>query len=405
MNGVRVVEAGWFASAPSCATILADWGAQVIKLEPPGGEPGRATLARSGPSNAPLANPRFDVHNRSRRSVVLNLLEPGPRRVAHQLVRGCDVFVTNLRPSVLRQIELDSATLRADHPRLIYAHVTGYGDDQVGQRRSYDLGAFWAYSGLASLSGDATGRPPHPATGMGDRAGGAALAGAVSAALFQRERTGEGTVVTVSLLRTAMWLMASDVADALHRDDRPYPTVHETTPKATLNCYRCADGRWIWLQVLFPARDWYLLLDVLDAHWLDEDPRFHGGEPTRLAQHSEILVETLEEIFRHRTAAEWAKRLAAAGLPFTPVQNLPEALADPVVHASGAFLDIPLGTGTYRSVNSPVDFAGADLPASHTAPQVGADTEQVLTELGLSPAQIAEIRATEHVHGPATTLD
>lgn len=398
MSGVRVVEAGWFASAPSCATILADWGAEVIKLEPPGGDPGRKSVPRSGPYDPPIDNPRFDVHNRSRRSVTLNLLRPDAQEVAHRLIDTADVFLTNLPPSTVRRLRLDSATLRARHPRLVYAHLTGYGDAEIGRNRYQDLGAFWAYSGLASLFRDADGRPPRPVTGMGDRTGGLALAGAISAALFRRERTGAGAEVNVSLLRTAMWLIATDVADALHREQAPYPGNQETAPIPTINCYRCGDGRWLWLQVLFPERNWPVLLEALDGQWLADDPRFGGGDPAALRRHAGALTETFDEIFRQRTYAEWAIRLDAAGLAYSPVQELAQSVLDPIAHTAGAFRDLPTDGGSYRTVNTPADFVGSPLPVGYSAPAAGNDTVAVLSELGLTLAEIAALSAQDQ-HG------
>lgn len=379
LAGIRVVEAGRFASAPSCGTVLADWGAEVIKLEPPGGDPARGPGSLEGGQGL---NPRFDVHNRSRRSVVLDLATKDGHRHGTQLVGSADVFVTNLRPAALTRLGIDEPTLRTAFPRLVYAQVTGYGLGEAENIRSYDHGAFWAYSGMAALFGDSEGAPPQPAGGMGDRASGTALAGAVAAALFARERTGRGDHVTVSLLRTAIWLMASDAADALHRPDRPRELSRAAAPIPTVNCFRCLDGRWIWLQSMLPELDWDVLLEALDAHWLDDDPRFRGGQQCRVQQARSALVEALDEIFRRRTAEEWVGRLRAAGLTVAAVRTLAEAVSDPVVLASGAIRDARHGETVYPTVNSPCSF-GDGLADARPAPAPGADTDEVLAELSL----------------------
>jgi crotonobetainyl-CoA:carnitine CoA-transferase CaiB-like acyl-CoA transferase len=348
-------------------------------------------MPRAGTAQA--VNPRFDVHNRTRRSVALDLSAPGGRAVARRLIRTADVFVTNMRPVALARLELDSARLRTADPRLIYAQVTAYGAAGEADRRSYDHGAFWSYSGMAALFRDGTGPPPQPAGGMGDRASGSALAGAVCAALFARQRTGRGDHVSVSLLGTAMWLMASDVADALRDPAHRRGTDRRTAPIPTVNCFRCADGRWLWLQSMLPEADWDQLLTVLDAHWLDDDPRFRGGDRRLLGRARGALVDALDEIFRQRPAAEWCLRLSAAGLTVTEVRELPESVRDPVVLGSGAIREVRHADGAYATVGSPCAFAEAPLAEAQPAPAIGAHTEQVLAELGITGSELTELRA------------
>jgi crotonobetainyl-CoA:carnitine CoA-transferase CaiB-like acyl-CoA transferase len=400
LSGVRVVEAGRFASAPSCATVLADWGAEVIKLEPPGGDPARGPGSLQGNADGPAINPRFDVHNRTRRSVVMDLSVAAGRAVARRLIGTADVFVTNLRTSALQRLELDSATLRDLDPRLIYAQVTAYGPADVDDQRSYDHGAFWSHSGLAALFADNTGTPPQPAGGMGDRASGSALAGAVCAALFARQRTGRGDHVTVSLLRTAMWLMASDVSDALRDPQLKRRADRLAAPIPTLNCFRCRDGRWLWLQSMLPEQDWDRLLTTLDARWLDDDPRFRGGDRAALAKSRIALIEALDEIFRQRSRDEWCRRLAAAGLTVSAVHELADAVRDPLVAGSGAFIEVADPGVRYVTVNSPCSFADAALGDSTPAPEVGVDTESVLAEIGVTADEFHDLHVCGAFGGP-----
>lgn len=402
LTGIRVVEAGRFASAPSCATILADWGADVIKLEPLDGDPARGPGSIIGGAGPSVVNPRFDVHNRTRRSIALDLKHPEGQVLARRLIGGADVFVTNIRTAALSRIGLGNALLCRENPRLVYGQVTGYGPGDEEERRSYDHGAFWSYSGMAALFQDGSGRPPQPAGGMGDRATGSVLAGAVSAALFARERTGRGDHVSVSLLRTAFWLMASDVADVLSHPDRVRPTARHTAPIPTVNCYRCSDGRWLWLQVMTPERDWPRLLEALDAQWLDTDPRFRGGDPRLLASSRPDVIEALDEIFRGHTLAEWSERLTAVGLTFAPVQDLATAVRDQVsAPTSGAFREIPRPGGAYTTVGSPAAFEAAGLEPGYPAPGAGADTRAVLGELGLAPDEIDRLQREGVCGSPA----
>jgi len=401
LSGVRVIEIGRFAAGPACATVLADWGADVVKIEPPGGDParGRGVLDHSDPNgsgngNAPPVNPRFEVHNRSRRSVVLDLRAPAGRSAAGRLIAAADVLVTNLSPPALEALELDPATLRACYPRLIVAQVSGYdpGTPQAGER-SYDHGAYWSYSGAASLFTGRDGQPPQPAGGFGDRAAGSMLAGAVAAALLARERTGAGSHVTTSLVSTGMWLMASDVGDVLATGRAQRSADRRQAPVPTVNCFRTSDARWLWLQVMDPDRDWPRLVAALDAPWLDEDPRFRGGDYARLRANREALTELLDELFRARPLAEWAVRLAEHQVTWAPVRTLEEAVNDEAQRSSPAVVRFDDEFGRQHvTVNSPVRFDGATPRPASRAPEAGENTLEVLASAGLSDRDVAELR-------------
>jgi len=372
LSGVRVIEVGRFAAAPACATVLADWGADVIKIEPPGGDParGRGVIEQG---DAPRMNPRFEVHNRSRRSVVLDLRLPGGRAAADQLIAAADVLLTNLSPPALRALSLDPPALRARHPRLVVAQVTGYDPGSpLADERSYDHGAYWSYSGAASLFTGRDGQPPQPAGGFGDRAAGSILAGAVAAALLRRERTGIGGHVTTSLASTGMWLMASDVSDVLATGRAHRASDRRQAAVPTVNCFRTSDARWLWIQVMDSHRDWPRLLSALDAPWLDEDPRFRGGDFARLRANREALIELLDELFRARSLSDWADRLTGHQVIWAPVRTLEEAVADSVTQASSAIVAFDDEFGMrHVTVNSPVLFDGATPGERPARPRPG----------------------------------
>jgi crotonobetainyl-CoA:carnitine CoA-transferase CaiB-like acyl-CoA transferase len=387
LTGVKVVEAGRFAAGPSCATVLADWGADIVKLEPPDGDPARGPGSLVGEGGT--RNPRFELHNRSRRSVAIDAKTPQGQAAAQRLVGAADVFVTNLRPGALGRLGLDPDVICDLYPRLVYAQINGYGVASVAaDEASYDHGAFWAYSGIASTFEDDHGVPPQPNGGLGDRSAGAMLAGAVGAALFDRERTGQGSFVSISLLATGVWMLGSDVSDALvsgrsHRStDRRYAAV------PTLNCFRAGDGRWFWLQMMVPERQWASLVDALEAPALEEDPRFRGGDAKRLSASSVALVETLDEIFRSRPMVEWETRFHARGIPFALVHSIGEMVADPVADDSGGFKHVLIGDVRHRVVASPVEFHGTVPVTDRPAPRVGEHTVEVLSEVGLSAEEI-----------------
>jgi crotonobetainyl-CoA:carnitine CoA-transferase CaiB-like acyl-CoA transferase len=392
LSGVQVIEVGRFAAGPACATVLADWGADVIKIEPPGGDParGRGVIERG---EAPRVNPRFEVHNRSRRSVVLDLRLPGGRRAADRLIAAADVLVTNLSPPALRALSLDPPALRARHPRLIVAQVSGYDPGTpLADERSYDHGAYWSYSGAASLFTGRDGQPPQPAGGFGDRAAGSVLAGAVAAALLHRERTGVGSHVSTSLASTGMWLMASDVSDVLVTGRAHLASDRRQAAVPTVNCFRTLDARWLWIQVMDPDQDWPRLLAALDAPWLDEDPRFRGGDFARLRANREALIELLDELFRGRPLSEWADRLTGCRVIWAPVRTLEEAVADSATQASSAIVAFDDEFGTrHVTVNSPVLFDGATPGRATRAPEAGENTLEVLASAGLSDADVGEL--------------
>ena len=237
MEGVWVVEVGMWVAGPAAAGILGDWGADVVKIEPPDGDPFRAVLAMADLD----VNPPFELDNRNKRSVALNLATDEGRTVAAELVDRADVFVTNARPGALARAGLDHETVSARNPRLVYAHVNGYGlagDEK--DRAAYDVGAFWSRAGVAaSLTPD--GQPlPYQRGGMGDHMAGLAAAGAVSAALFARERTGEGQLVSVSLLRIGLYMVGWDVNMALRMGVPTIPISVAQPPNPLISAYEAA---------------------------------------------------------------------------------------------------------------------------------------------------------------------
>lgn len=387
LQGVRVVEIGRFAAGPSCATVLADWGADVVKLEPPGGDPAR------GAGMLAATNPRFSLHNRSRRSVVVDLRLPAGQAVLHRMASRADVVVTNLRPGALRRLAADAATLLAGNPRLVVAEVSGWGPGTpLADEASYDHGAFWAYGGLADAFADAEGVPAQPTGGMGDRTAGGLLAGAVAAALLRRERTGRGGRVTTSLLATAVWMLGSELSDALASPGTRRPRDRRRTGYPTLNAFQAADGRWFWLQMMFPEAHWRTLVEVIEAPWLDRDPRFSGGDRSKLAAASPSLVDALDEIFRLRPLADWEVRFRAAGIPYSPVRQAHELTTDPVALASDAFVEVAGGPdGPTRAVATPCRFHDAEAPAPGVAPEPGQHSADVLAEYGLAADEIAAL--------------
>ena len=231
MEGVKVVELSAWVVGPAVGGILADWGADVLKIEPPaGGDPYRAFYSVAAGVALPI-NPMFELDNRGKRSLVLDLGKPEGREIALRAIAAADVFVTNVRPAALERAALDPATTLARFPRLVYALGTGYGTDGPERdRAAYDAGAFWARAGIGATLAPAGGEPPFPRTAFGDHATALALVGGVSAALFARERDGGGRLVTTSLLRTGLYIIGADTNQVLRLGSPPIPLARAGMP-------------------------------------------------------------------------------------------------------------------------------------------------------------------------------
>ena len=331
LHGVRVVELGFWVAGPSAAGLLADWGADVIKIEPPTGDPLRSFLAAD---DAPTSSPAFELDNRGKRSVCLDVHSAAGRAIAHDLIAAADVFVTNLRPAALARLGLDYESLQGRWPGLVYASVTGYGSEgpEAG-RASFDTGAFWSRAGVARALAGPDGPPPVQRGGMGDHWAGMSAAAGVCAALLQRTKTGRGQHVSTSLLRVGAYTVGWDL-DIELRTGTALPHFTRDVPGNPLyNSYRTRDGSWIWLLCLQPDRH---LEDVKQAVGLtaaDLEGRF--GSADNWAVDSAELVARLEAVFATKTATEWAAILDAHGVWWAPVQSPSDLLTDPQAEAAG----------------------------------------------------------------------
>lgn len=392
MDGVQVVEIGVWVAAPSAAAILSDWGAHVVKIEPPTGDPFRGMGAGFGWEGLP---PQFEVDNRGKRSVAIDLSSDEGHAVALALIERADVFVSNVRYGGLQRLGLDYDRLREVNPTLVYAHLSAYGmGHEESDRAAFDVGAYWARGGLAHMVRSPDGPLALQRGGMGDHFTGANAAGAISAALFHRERIGEGQLVTTSLTRTAAYQLAWDLNQALRRPDMiPEPLDRRASPNPLINCYQVRGGRWIWLLMLEGDRHWPDFCRAVDREEWIEDARFRTLMDR--AVNAQVLVSLIDERLAERSFEDWGERFDAHDVWWAPVQNLAEVLEDPVIERSGAWTDVPMPDGSsVRMVATPVDFHGTPWSVRGAPPELGQDTELVLMELGYDWDRIAALKET-----------
>ncbi|MGI9614388.1 MAG: CaiB/BaiF CoA transferase family protein [Acidimicrobiales bacterium] len=388
MQGVRVVELGLWIAGPSCGGILADWGAEVIKVEPLAGDPFRS-LEWLYPGSI---NPPFELDNRGKRSIALDLTTPAGIELIYDLLDGADVFLTNYRAGGLERAGLDYDTLAAKYPQLVYAHVSGYGrsgDDR--DRAAYDVGAFYSRGGIGAALTPEGGDIPYPRGGMGDHMTGLAAAGGVAAALFHRERGGDGQLVATSLLRLGAYMHGWDhnVTARLDIDTQPY--TRNAPPNPLINGYRCGDGSWVWLLGMEADRHWPGLLRALDrVDWAD-DARFASIESRR--ENNRILVSMLDEVLATRSRDEWAPIFDDNGVWWAKVQTTLDLRNDPQARDAGCYVPAPLGDGEVgEMVATPVDFGTTEWLVREPAPELGQHTELVLMELGKEWEEIEQLK-------------
>ena len=395
LDGVRVVELSMYALVPSAAAVLADWGADVVKVVP-------VKVADPMLGNPIAGLPKKDVGvafmwellNRGKRCMGLDVSTAEGRQILLDLVGQADVFITNLLPGARRRFRIDPEDLAAANPALIYGRASGHGSD--GPERDaggFDHTDFWARTGIAHAASMVAGEfIPQPGPALGDLAGGGFLAGAIAAALYRRTRTGQGSLVDVSLLSSGMWVGAPAViASQLYDVDTIPRMSHLNLPNPLVAAYTTRDGRQLYLAGIVTEGHFENFCETIDRKDLLEDPRFATG--TERLAHARECIELLDQIFASRDLAEWVVMLAGLTTPWTVVQTAAEAANDPQVVANGFVASVE---GRYPLVRSPAQFDEL-RPDLDRAPQHGEHTEEVLLELGRSWDDIAALKASEAI--------
>jgi len=386
LKGLKVVDFSAYIAGPGAAAILCDWGAEVIKVERPGGDNMRHVFQDL--ANDLGSNPTFDLDNRGKRGIVLDITKPEGRDALAKLAAGADVFLTNVRPVSLRRYGLDDKTLRAANPRLVYAVITGYGlEGPDAHLPGFDVTAFWARSGIGYMTAPKGAEPFLRTSGMGDHTTSLATVSAILAALYERERTGEGRLVQTSLLASGVYLMGSDMAVQLKFGRLASVRARGNPINAVANYYQSSDGRWFVHNPRGGSGGWEAFMKVAGRPDLIDDARFAGGKARR--QNARELCAELDAAFAALPFEEIARRLDAADLVWAPLQTPADVAADAQVAAAGAFIQVEDGHGgTYRSPAAPARFPGADVDRRPPAPKLGEHTRAVLGELGYGDGEI-----------------
>ncbi|MDQ6696723.1 MAG: CoA transferase [Actinomycetota bacterium] len=395
MEGIRVLEVASWTYVPAAGAVLAEWGADVLKIEhPETGDPQRG-LVSSGlvPVGPGGVNHMIELPNRGKRSVGIDLKSAQGRDVLLKLAATCDVFLTNMRPDALASLRLDVDDVRAANPNIIYARGTGQGvRGDEAKKGGFDGSHFWgrAVAGLFATEGDDF--PPNPpGAAWGDLQGGLTIAGGIAAALFHRERTGEPTVVDSSLLASGMFASSATIlAAGLFGFDQMPAMTRGAAPNPLIGYYRTGDGRFLMLMMLQADRWWPDLVRRLGDQELAEDPRF--ATAASRFEHKAACIARLDAVFATRTLAEWREILADAEGVWAAVETPGELLEDPQALANGYIREVAHpGGSTLRMVPSPLQFD--EQPAELVrAPDHGEHTDEVLAELGIGEEERIQLK-------------
>ena len=393
LEGVRVVEVAQWWFVPSGGAVLADWGADVIKVEHPvTGDPQRGLVTAGYFPPTGGVNFMMEQSNRGKRSVGLDLANPRGLEVLQRLCRDADVFLTNFLPAARRRLRIDVEDIRAVNPSIIYARGHGHGARGPDvEKGGYDAASFWSRGGIAhALTPPSAAAPIMQRAAFGDSAGGMTTAGGIAAALYHRERTGEPSIVDVSLLGTAMWILAPDIVLAKLTDQEMPSFDRRQAPNPIVNSYRTKDERWVFLNMLQPDRFWSDLCRHIDRLDLVTDPRFENGMAR--FQHREECVAELAKTFASRTLDEWRTALATVEGVWAPMQTAKEVGHDAQALANGYLAEVARGDGTtFTLVASPVQFDETP-PRLVPAPEMAQHTEEVLLAAGYTWEELASLK-------------
>src|SRR5690349_2253800 len=390
-SGLKVVDLASFIAGPSAAVILSDFGADVIKVEPPGGDFWRR--AHKLPPQPQADDPyQWHLANRNKRGMTLDLKSPSAQQVLEKLVKWADVLIVNTPHPARKRLKLEYLDVVKWNPRLIYADITGFGDEGPdAELPGFDITSYWARSGLLSMTRDAGAPPTWPVAGSGDNATAVGLYSAIVTALYRRERTGKGAHVTTSLLAEGVWSASVSIQGALcgakffGLHDRKNPA------NAAMNVYRAADNTWFVL-IVTPDKLAAVAKAIGRADLLT-DPRF--SDPAKLVANMPHLTTILDDVFRAQPVAHWYEVFNGAHVTFGPVRGPQEVIDDPQLRANEIVVPLEGAGGKLAStISSPIRVHGVPKVPARRAPDIGEHNEEVLRQLGFDSTEIDGLRAS-----------
>ena len=396
LEGTKILEMGHVVAVPAATATLADWGAEVLKIEPLTGDMARGFKSFAGVEAAVIGKGGeiswyVQLLNRNKKSLAVNLkTEPG-REIIYKLVKEYDIFIANYELSSLKRLKMDYATLSQVNPKQIYGVLTGYGTKGPDKdERGFDHTAAWARSGIQYLIGEPGSAPPPERGGMMDRVAAAHIVGGILAAILHREKTGEGQALEFSLYHTAIWTVAEDIQAALM--GTPLPKWDRTKASNPIfNSYRAKDGRWFQFAMLQSDVHWPDFCQAIERPALEQDTRFENMD--KREENCQELIRILDDIFALKTRDEWEKRFKENDCIYGRIETATEVTTDPQALANDFFAKLhhPVGV-EMRLVNTPVKFQQNPASVRNPAPEVGQHTEETLLNLGYSWDDIGTLK-------------
>ena len=390
LEGIRVVSMGVVIAGPAASAILADWGADVIKVEPLTGEMFRGTTRAQGVSTGAV-NSLIQVFNRNTKGLAIDLTKEAGRNTFYKLITKADVFISNYEPAAIKKLKVDYESLRQVNPSLIHAVISGYGSEGPDKdERAFDFTAGWARSGLMHLITEPGCPPAAQRAGTIDTAAGTHVVAGILAALWNREKTGEEQEIEVSLYHTGVWTLAADIQATLF-GRVPIPNDRTKANNPVWNSYYTKDGRWIWLAMLQPKAYWPGFCAAIKMPELENNPRFDSIE-TR-AENREELIHIIDAVIAGKTMNEWEQIFRDNNILYGRSQTPVEVINDPQAIANGFFTEVMHPeAGKLKLVASPVRFHQKPAQIKTTAPEIGQNTEEILLDIGCGWEEIARLK-------------
>lgn len=399
LKGIRIVDLTTYAAAPGAGRMMADWGADVIKVETFDGDPMRKFGDQMGVPTTDEENPVWELENGNKRGIALDMKNPKGKEVMLKLLETADAFISNVRLGSLKKMGLDYETLAPRFPKLVWGHISGYGIyGEEAPRPGYDVVSFWARGG-SLVDTPPIGHPPITTPfGVGDHTASLVLLSAVLAALHRSRSSGEGEKVVVSLYGTAVWVNSLMVVGTQFGDTYPKDRYLPSSPFT--NSYQCADGEWITLTILAYERYWAAFCQALEIPEIIDDKRFSTLQAAKVPENNRALCHLLEEAFAKQDSPYWIERLTAADIAFERARHYAEVSQDPQAIANHYVAPFQMKSGrSFMLPMSPAQFRVNEALDSAPAPAVGEHNEEVLRELGYSDEDIAALRDSGAVSG------